>query len=136
MDKQTILVVDDDVEMRALLGEVLRQEGYIVEVAANGTEALTRLRTESFAAIIMDKNLPGMGGLYLLSGLRAFCRDIPVILITTLADAATYLEGLKRGSFEYIFKPFRIEELLRVLRRALLSGDRSRPSSLVSGGAG
>ena len=135
MDERTILVVDDDPEMRALLVEVLRQEGYVVEEAANGAEVLTCLRTKSFAAIIMDKNLPGLGGLYLLSGLRVICRDTPVILITTLADAATYLEGLKRGAFEYIFKPFRIEELLRVLRRALLSGDRSSSSSLVSGEA-
>jgi DNA-binding response OmpR family regulator len=135
MDERTILVVDDDTEMRALLGEVLRQEGYLVEEAANGAEALTRLRTRSFAAIIMDKNLPGMGGLYLLSGLRVMCRETPVILITTLADAATYLEGLKRGAFEYIFKPFRIEELLQVLRKALLPKDRSGSSSLVSGEA-
>jgi DNA-binding response OmpR family regulator len=136
MDERRILVVDDDAEMRALLVEVLRQEGYQVEEAANGDEALSRLRTKSFAAIIMDKNLPGLGGLYLLSGLRVICRDSPVILITTLADSAPYLEGLKKGAFEYVFKPFRIEELLRVLRRALLSGDRSSSSSLVPGGAG
>jgi two-component system OmpR family response regulator len=136
MDERTILVVDDDTEMRALLTEVLRQEGYLVEEAANGAEALSRLRAKSFAAIVMDKNLPGLGGLYLLSGLRVICRDTPVILITTLADSAPYLEGLKKGALEYVFKPFRIEELLRVLRRALLSGDRSSSSSLVSGGAG
>ena len=135
MDKRTILVVDDDAEMRALLMEVLRQEDYLVEEAANGAEALSRLRTNSFAAIIMDKNMPGLGGLYLLSGLRVISRDTPVILITTLADAAPYLERLKKGALEYVFKPFRIEELLRVLRRALFSGDRSSSSSLVSGGA-
>ena len=135
MDRRTILVVDDDTEMRALLTEVLSREGYLVEEAANGTEALSRLRTNSFAAIIMDKNLPGLGGLYLLSGLRMVCHETPVILITTLADSASYLEGLKKGAFEYVFKPFRIEELLRVLRRALLSEDRPGSSSLVPGGA-
>jgi DNA-binding response OmpR family regulator len=83
----------------------------------------------------MDKNLPGLGGLYLLSGLRVICRETPVILITTLADSAPYLEGLKKGAFEYVFKPFRIEELLRVLRRALLSEIRSTSSNLPPGGA-
>jgi two-component system OmpR family response regulator len=136
MEERTILVLDDDTEMRALLVEVLRQEGYLVEEAANGAEAFSRLRTKSFAAIIMDKNLPGLGGLYLLSGLRVICRETPVILITTLYDSATYLEGLKKGALEYVFKPFRIEELLRVLRRVLLSGDRSNSSSLVFGEAG
>ena len=135
MDGRTILVVDDDPEMRALLVEVLRREGYVVEEAADGAEALTRLRTKSFAAIIMDKNLPGLVGLYVLSGLRVICRDTPVILITTLADAATYLEGLKKGAFEYIFKPFRIEELLRVLRRALRANEGSNSSSHVPGEA-
>jgi DNA-binding response OmpR family regulator len=136
MESRTILVVDDDTEMRALLMEVLSREGYLVEEAANGTEALSHLRSNSFAAIIMDKNLPGLGGLYLLSGLRVICRETPVILITTLADSAPYLEGLRKGALEYVFKPFRIEELLRVLRRALLSEDRSSSSSLVPGGAG
>ena len=135
MDERTILVVDDDPEMRTLLVEVLCREGYAVEEASNGAEALTRLRAKAIAVIIMDKNLPGLGGLYLLSGLRMICPDTPVILITTLADAATYLEGLKKGAFDYIFKPFRMGELLQVLRRALLSGDRSSASSLVSGGA-
>ena len=136
MEERTILVLDDDTEMRALLVEVLRQEGYLVEEAANGAEAFSRLRTKSFAAIIMDKNLPGLGGMYLLSGLRVICQETPVILITTLYDAATYLEGLKKGALEYVFKPFRIEELLRVLRRALPPGDRSSPSSLIFGEAG
>ncbi|HXZ43239.1 MAG TPA: response regulator [archaeon] len=136
MERPTILVVDNDTEMRALLTEVLSREGYLVEEAANGNEALSRLRTNSFAAIIMDKNLPGLGGLYLLSGLRVICQETPVILITTLADSAPYLEGLKKGAFEYVFKPFRIEELLRVLRRALLSEVRSTSSNLASGGAG
>jgi len=119
MDERMILVVDDDPEMRALLVEVLHHEGYVVEEAANGAEALARLRAKSFAAIIMDKNLPGLGGLYLLPGMRSICRKTPVIVITSLSDAPAYLEGLKKGAFEYIFKPFRIEELLRVLRRAL-----------------
>ncbi len=136
MNDRTILVVDDDTEMRALLREVLSREGYLVEEAATGTAAMSRLRTTSFAAIIMDKNLPGLGGLYLLSGLRVICHETPVILITTLADSAPYLEGLKKGAFEYVFKPFRIEELLRVLRRALLSEVRSTSSNPAPGGAG
>jgi DNA-binding response OmpR family regulator len=136
MENRTILVVDDDTEMRALLVEILHMEGYRVEEAANGAEALARLRAKTFAAIIMDKNLPGLGGLYLLAGVRVLSRETPVILITTLADAATYLEGLKKGALEYIFKPFRIEELLRILRRTLLPEDRPNAPSLVFGETG
>ena len=135
MDGRTILVVDDDPEMRALLVEVLSREGYLVEEAVNGAEALTRLRTKSFAAIIMDKNLPGLGGLYLLPGMRSICQKTPVIVITSLSDSPPYLEGLKKGAFEYIFKPFRMEELVRVLRRALSAKEGSNSTSQVPGEA-
>jgi len=124
MAEPTILLVDDDAEMRALLGEVLRPEGYIVEEAATGAEAFASLRNHSFAAIIMDKNRPGLSGLHLLPSLRAISRDTPVVLMTTLADAA-YLDGLSGGLCEVIFKPFRMEELLLIIRRAVLAEDRA-----------
>ncbi len=133
MPKHSILIVDDDAEMRALLSEVLGQEGYHVEEAANGAEALIRLRSEYFAAIIIDKNMPGLGGLDLLPGLRMICPDTPIILITAFGDAATYLEALEKGAFEFIFKPFRLEELLRVLKRAIPADHRSLTSFLGPG---
>lgn len=123
-----VLVVEDDAEMRALLADVLREEGYEVEQAANGAEALIRLRSESFGAMILDKNMPGLSGLDLLPGLRTICPETPVILITAFGDVNTYLEALEKGVFEYIFKPFRMEELLQVVRRALPLGARSVPS--------
>jgi two-component system, NtrC family, response regulator AtoC len=115
----TILIVDDDAEMRALLVEVLGHEGYRVAEAADGAEALIRLRSESFDGIIIDKNMPGLSGLDLLPGLRMICPEAPIILITAFGDASTYVEALEKGAFEYIFKPFRLEDLLRVLRRAV-----------------
>jgi DNA-binding response OmpR family regulator len=132
MDERPILVVDDDAEMRALLGEVLRPEGFLVEEAANGAEALARLRSKSFAAIIIDKNRSGLAGLHLLPSLRAISRDTPVVLLTTLADAI-YLDGLSGGLCEVIFKPFRMEELLLVVRRSLLAEDRSASPHRVAG---
>jgi len=128
-----VLVVDDDGEMRALLVDVLSDEGYAVEQAANGAVALIRLRTESFAAIILDKNMPGLSGLDLLPGLRTICPDTVVIMITAYGDVATYVDAMEKGAFEYVFKPFRMEELLRLLRRALPSGGASVPSPLAPG---
>ena len=129
-----ILVVDDDDEMRALLADVLSDEGYAMEGVPNGAEALIRLRTESFAAIVLDKNMPGLSGLDLLPGLRTVCPETPVILITAFGDVSAYMDAMEKGAFEFIFKPFRMEELLRALRRALRSGTQapsspSRPSS-------
>ena len=121
MSDRTILIVDDDAEMRALLVEVLGQEGYRVAEAGDGAEALIRLRSECFDGIIIDKNMPGLSGLDLLPGLRMICPEAPVILITAFGDASTYVEALEKGAFEYIFKPFHLEDLLRVLRRAVPS---------------
>lgn len=132
-DRAPVLVVDDDGEMRALLVDVLGQEGYRVGEAANGAEALIRLRTQSFAAIVLDKNMPGLSGLDLLPGLRTICPETPVILITAFGDVATYMEAMEKGAFEYVFKPFRMEELLRVLRRALPSGSQPVPSPSAKG---
>jgi two-component system, NtrC family, response regulator AtoC len=123
MPVRTILIVDDDAEMRALLVEVLGQEGYRVVEAADGAEALIRLRSECFDGIIIDKNMPGLSGLDLLPGLRMICPAAPIILITAFGDASTYVEALEKGAFEYIFKPFRLEDLLRVLGRAVPTQD-------------
>lgn len=127
-----ILVVDDDPDMRALLADVLNDEGYVVELVPNGAEALIRLRTESFAAIILDKNMPGLSGLDLLPGLRTICPDTPIIMITAFGDVATYVDAMEKGAFDYVFKPFRMEELLRVMRRAMSSPSRPARSVLPS----
>ena len=128
MTVRTILIVDDDAEMRALLVEVLGHEGYRVAEAADGAEALIRLRSECFDGIIIDKNMPGLSGLDLLPGLRMICPDASIILITAFGDASTHLEALEKGAFEYIFKPFRLEDLLRVLRRAVPPKDQQSAS--------
>jgi DNA-binding NtrC family response regulator len=121
-NRMRILVVDDDAEMRALLADVLGDEGYSVEGVPDGAEALIRLRTESFRAIVLDKNMPGLSGLDLLPGLRTICPETPVILITAFGDVSTYMNAMEKGAFELLFKPFRMRELLRALRRALPSG--------------
>ena len=132
--RMRILVVDDDAEMRALLVDVLSDEGYAVYELPNGAEALIRLRTESFAAIILDKNMPGLSGLDLLPGLRTICPETPVILITAFGDVSTYMEAMEKGAYEYIFKPFRMEELLQALRRSLSRGMRAQASPSSPGG--
>jgi DNA-binding NtrC family response regulator len=125
--------VDDDAEMRALLVDVLSEEGYDVEQVPNGAEALIRLRTESFAAIVLDKNMPGLSGLDLLPGLRTICPETPIIMITAFGDVATYVDAMEKGAFTYIFKPFRMEELLQVLQRALSSAKRALSSPSTRG---
>jgi DNA-binding NtrC family response regulator len=121
-NRPRLLVVEDDAEMRELLVEVLREEGWEPVEAANGAEGLLCLHRECFDAVIMDQKMPGLSGLDLLPGIRTICPRAPVILITAFGDAAMHQEAMKNGAFDFLFKPFRMEDLIEVLRRALARG--------------
>ncbi len=131
--RRRVLVVDDDPEMRALIVEVLSDKGYEAVEAPNGAQALIRLRSESFAAIILDKNMPGLSGLDLLPGLRTICPETAVILITAFGDVPTYMDAIEKGAFAYIFKPFRMDELLQTLHQALSPGGLPGPFPSAAG---
>ena len=117
--KVSILVVDDDPEMRALLLDVLGNEGYEIAEAKNGAEAVLALRARKFDVILMDKNMPGPSGLDLLPGFRRVCPDSPVIMMTAFGDVPSYMEAVEKGAVEYLFKPFRMEELKGAIAKAL-----------------
>jgi DNA-binding NtrC family response regulator len=117
--KVSILVVDDDPEMRALLLDVLGNEGYEIAEAKNGAEAVLALRARKFDVILMDKNMPGPSGLDLLPGFRRVCPDSPVIMMTAFGDVPSYMEAVEKGAVEYLFKPFRMEELKAAIAKAL-----------------
>jgi len=114
-----ILLVDDDDDMRSLLVDVLSDDGYEVVQARNGAEALLHVHREAFAAILLDKNMPGLSGMDLLPGLRVICPHTPVIVITAFGDAHTVAEGTEKGASGCLFKPFRMDDLTAALRGAL-----------------
>jgi DNA-binding response OmpR family regulator len=113
-----VLVVDDDAEMRALITEELRQEGYEVAEARDGAEAVLAVRAGSYDVILMDKNMPGPSGLDLLPGFRRTCPQSRIIMMTAFGDVPSYVEALEKGAVEYLFKPFRMEEMKAAIRRA------------------
>ena len=115
----SILVVDDDPEMRALLLDVLRNEGYEVAEAKDGTEAVVALRVRRFDVILMDKNMPGPSGLDLLPGFRRVCPESQIIMMTAFGDVSSYMEAAEKGAVEYLFKPFRMEEMKAAIAKAL-----------------
>jgi DNA-binding NtrC family response regulator len=110
-----ILVVDDEENTRIALKRLLSREGYEVQTAANGLEALHSLRSCPAELIITDLNMPEMNG---LAFLRELNRDYPssnVIMITAFGEVESYLEALNLGAFEYLNKPLRLEELRKVM---------------------
>lgn len=112
-----ILVVDDEENTRLALTRLLLREGYDVQAASNGFEALDRLRSSPAELIITDLNMPEMNG---LTFLRELNRDHPssnVIMITAYGEVESYLEALNLGAFEYINKPVRLEDLKKVMKK-------------------
>lgn len=122
MDEQThlnVLVVEDDQDMREFIEEILAEQGYIVTTVANGKEALARLEEVAFPVIVSDLKMPVMDGITLLEEIGA--RDIfkPfVILITAFGDIDDAITLINRGAYDYIIKPFKMEQLLISVRKA------------------
>ncbi len=114
-----VLIVDDDPEMRALLLDVLKGEGFETTEAKDGAEAVLALRAKRFDIILMDKNMPGPSGLDLLPGLRRVCPNSPIIMMTAFGDVPSYMEAMEKGAVEFLFKPFRMEELKVAIAKAL-----------------
>lgn len=116
MWRGAVMVVEDDPEMRVLLKDFLEREGYRVINRVSGEQALKAIESEEFTAVILDKEIPGMRGLDLLSVLRRRWPKVPVILITAFGGAAVAKEAFARGAHRYLEKPFRVDDLLAVLR--------------------
>ena len=115
----SVLVVDDDPEMRALLLDELRAEGYEVAEAGDGAEAVLAVRGREFDVILMDKNMPGPSGLDLLPGLRRTCPHSRIIMMTAFGDVPSYVEAAEKGAVDFLFKPFRIDDMKAAIRKAL-----------------
>ena len=118
--KIDILVDEDDGDMRDFIQEILLEEGYAVTTAANGREALDRLDETAFPIVVSDLKMPVMDGITLLNKINA--RDVLkpfVILITAFGDIEDALQLINRGAYDYIIKPFKIEQLLIAVKKAV-----------------
>ena len=118
-DTTRVLVVDDDAEMRALLVSELRREGYQVVDAADGAEATLACCRSEFDIILMDKNMPGPSGLELLPGFRRSYPHAQIIMMSAFGDLSSFVEAAEKGAADFLFKPFRIEAMKAVVRKAL-----------------
>ena len=119
-----ILVVDDDAETRDLLRECLSEEGYGVVTSGSGEEALEVGRGEFFDVIISDMRLgTHLNGLDVLRAYKSIQPESEVILITAFGSMETAIEAVKEGAFDYISKPFKIDEVLLQVKRALENRD-------------
>src|SRR6186997_39554 len=115
-----ILVVDDERAVRESLRRALELEGYEIELAADGSEALYRLEgTEEPDAMILDVLMPGVDGLEVCRRIRGTGSKLPVLMLTARTEVEDRVAGLDAGADDYVTKPFALEELLARMRALL-----------------
>ena len=115
----TVLVVEDDDAMRDVLQEELTDAGYRVIVAPGARAAIERVRAEPFDIVITDLRMPDVDGFDLIRDIRATRNAPPIIMITAFGSIETAIKAVKLGAYDYITKPFEIEELVLVIDKAL-----------------
>lgn len=116
-----LLIVDDDPSLREFLEIFLAKEGYKVDSAESGQQALELVRKGTYSLVITDVRMPGMDGVELLKQLKALDAGMPVVLVTAFASLDAAVAAMKEGAWDYLTKPFKIEELREVIENALSS---------------
>ncbi len=113
-----ILVIDDDIKMLELLKKVLSKRGYIVDISPKPKEALEKFARVGFDIVMTDINMPEISGLEVLKQVKSTAPDTIVIMITAFATVSSAVESMKLGAYDYIIKPFNIEEFVLIIDRA------------------
>lgn len=119
MAPKRVLVVDDEQNSREGLSKILSKEGYHVHTAEDGEKALEEAKNYKFDLIITDLRMPNIDGIEVLKKVRSRNKDIGVVIVTAYGEVNSYLTAMNLGAFEYLNKPVHLEELRRVIKKAL-----------------
>ena len=135
-EKPHILVVDDEVVITEILSDFLSMEGWSIETATSGPAALSVFQPGSFDLMITDLKMPEMTGLELMERIQSRDDGVIVVIMTAFGTVETAIEAMKKGAFDYILKPFKMEEVVQIVRRALemkrLADENIRLKSTIS----
>ena len=118
MTNAKILVVDDEPQIRRVMRTTLVARGYVVSTARNGEEALDKVREERFDLVLLDINMPGIGGMEACRMIRSHS-DIPIVILSIRNSEKEKVDALDAGADDYVTKPFSMPELLARIRAAL-----------------
>jgi response regulator RpfG family c-di-GMP phosphodiesterase len=122
-DSPRILVVDDERVIREILSDFLGLEGYVVRTVEDGVQALEELQKRSYNLVISDLKMPKMGGLDLIEKITELGIPVLTVIMTGFGTVETAIEAMKHGAYDYILKPFKVEEVIHIVKRGL---DRQR----------
>jgi two-component system response regulator PilR (NtrC family) len=116
---EKILIVDDERSVRDVLSIMLKRAGYAVTLAEDGEEAIEQAKKDIFDLVITDLKMPKVGGLEVLKAVKEISPDTVVVMITAFATHETAVEAMKRGAYDYLTKPFQVDEVQLIIRNAL-----------------
>ena len=119
MEKAKILVVDDEESMCKFMEIMLKKEGYSVSSSSDAAVALEQIKDENYDLVIADLMMPEMSGIELLSKARSVRPDLDFIMMTAFASVDSAIEALKKGAFDYITKPFKVDEIKIAVSKSL-----------------
>ena len=117
-EQAVVLVVDDDAYIRDFVSLLLRDKGYQIQTAASAPLALVMVAEQKIDIVLSDIKMPGMTGIELLEKIHAEAPDLPVILMTAYADLDLAIDAIKRGTFDFLTKPFKAVDLINSLAKA------------------
>ncbi len=118
----TILIIDDDDQLRRSFEKLLTEEGYSTDSAPSGELGIDHIRKKSPDSVILDMRLPGMNGLETFKAIQEIEPKLPVIIMTAYGTTETAIEATKMGAFDYVLKPFEIPDMLDVIAKAIEAG--------------
>ena len=116
---QKILLVDDEKNIRKMLTRVLSNEGYFINEATDGLDAIKKLEKEKYSLILLDLKMPGLNGLETFKNIRESDFHVPVIMMSAYGSVTEAVDAMKLGALDYLVKPFDIEELKITINRAI-----------------
>jgi putative nucleotidyltransferase with HDIG domain len=114
-----ILVVDDETPVRSMIAAALEREGYAVELAGGGREALEALELNTFNLVLTDIVMQDVNGIALLERIHALQPNLPVVMVTAVHDISVAIDSMRRGAYDYLLKPFERDQLLSTVERAV-----------------
>jgi len=117
-ERPRVLIVDDEKFIRDILADFLGMEGYVVRTAEDGQAALSELNLAHYDLVISDLKMPRMGGIELLEQIGQAAPHALTVIMTGFGTVETAIDAMKRGAYDYILKPFKVEEVIRRAARA------------------
>lgn len=140
LKKKKIVIIDDDNEMRALLRDFFSSNGHSITEYESASSAFSSIKDDvgsstfnSIDLIISDINMPGMSGLEFTENLKRINMNIPIILITAFGSIESAIDSIRKGAFDYVVKPFKLEELSVTVERALEFNELRRENKILRG---